>query len=114
MEKKSKVVDMKQDLRSWGIGLIIVGIISQIFSGFFSSYWGVILILIGLVTLFIQEKKIYLLIGGSLVIVGLLNIIIGEHNSLIAGGQSGWAIFGMLQIYWGVKEFRKYWNPRVK
>lgn len=89
---------LKKDLRGWGGGLIIMGIISFLLSGFLDPIWGGILIAIGVATLIIQQRGMFIIIGIGLVLAGIMNIS--------AGG--GWKIFGFLQIYWGVQEIRKF------
>ncbi|MCX6708447.1 MAG: hypothetical protein NTW67_02240, partial [Candidatus Woesearchaeota archaeon] len=91
--------EMKSDLQGWGIGLLIMGVLSNIFRNFFDPTWGVILILIGLLTLLIMERKMYLVIGASLIAIGLLNIIYGLFG--------GWTFFGIIQIVIGIQELYK-------
>jgi len=94
---------MERDLRSWGIGLLIMGVLHFALAGFLEPLWGVVLIIIGILSLAIRERGMFLVIGGALLLVGVWNITTG-----LAEGGSGWTIFGALQLYWGVKEMRKF------
>ena len=89
---------LKKDLRGWGTGLIIMGVISFLLSGFLDPIWGGILIAIGVATLIVQQRGMFIIIGIGLILAGIMNIS--------AGG--GWKIFGFLQIYWGIQEIRKF------
>lgn len=89
---------MKKDLQGWGWGLIIVGIASLIFHNFLSPVWGVVIIVIGIITLSVQSRGMYIVIGISLIIVGILNML----------GGGGWMAFGVFQIVMGIMELTKY------
>ena len=94
---------MLRDLRSWGIGLIVMGVLHFALAGFLEPLWGVVLIIIGILSLALRERGMFLVIGGALLLAGIWNIA----TSLAEGG-GGWTIFGALQLYWGVKEMRKF------
>jgi hypothetical protein len=90
--------DMRKDLQSWGIGLLLVGVVSIIFSGFLDPIWGVLLIVVGILTLAIKARGMFILIGILLTLAGIMNMF----------GGGGWLAFGVLQIYLGIMEFVKY------
>lgn len=92
---------MKKDLRSWGFGLIVIGIISIVLAGFLDPIWGGVLIVLGLLTLFIQRRGMFIVIGIALCLARIINITMGS---------GGWTIFGFFQLYWGVQEIRKFWK----
>jgi hypothetical protein len=94
------LTQMKKELKGWGIGLIVIGAISIVLSGFLDPIWGGLLILIGVLTLIIQKRGMFIVIGIGLLLAGLLNIL--------SGGLGGWTVFGIVQIYWGVQEIRKF------
>lgn len=97
------VADMKKDLRSWGFGLIAIGVISIVLK-FLDPVWGGVLIVIGVLTLLIQRRTMFITIGICLLLAGIMNIGSGS------GEFGGWTIFGILQIYWGIQEIRKFWK----
>jgi hypothetical protein len=97
-ESGNTVEEMRKDLQGWGFGLIIVGIASLIFHNFLDPVWGVIIIIIGIITLAVQSRGMYIVIGISLIIVGLLNML----------GGGGWFAFGIVQIVIGITELIKY------
>lgn len=101
MEEK-KVMTMEQDLRGWGIGLLIMGGLHFVIP-ILSKEWGMVLIPLGLLSLVIMRRGMFIAIGFSLMLVGTLNLIGGLGN-----GSSFWLIFGGLQVYWGIKELAKF------
>ena len=102
-QKEWTAADMKKDLRGWGFGLIVLGVVSFVLAGFLDPVWGGLLIVIGVLALLIQRRGMFIVIGIGLLLAGIMNIIpvAGEF-------QVFWAIFGFLQLYWGVQEIRKF------
>lgn len=94
---------MAKDLGSWGVALIVMGVLHFVLAGFLEPLWGVVLIIIGVLALTIRERGMFLVIGGGLLVAGIWNIV----TSLIEGG-GGWTIYGALQLWWGVKEMSKF------
>ena len=108
--KQQKEQKMEKDLMGWGVGLIFMGILHQI-SPMLSSDWGIIILVLGIITLLVRRRFMFFFLGGSLIFVGILNI---ASNTSSTGNF--WEFFGFMQIYWGVKEigkFYKYGNKRV-
>lgn len=99
------------DIKGWGIALIVWGIISLIASGFLDSQWGIITIIIGAMCLFNQDKKMYLLIGTSLLVVGIMNIIWLLFSD-VSGSNYAWPIIGIIQIVLGITQFKKYFSVK--
>jgi len=97
---KGSVASMKQELRKWGIGLIILGIAHLVLSGFLDPVWGVIIIVIGVLNLVINRRGMFIVNGIALLLVGVMNIL--------AGAMGGWTVFGLFQIIWGIQEIRKF------
>ena len=85
---------MRGDLRAWGIGLIVLGV-AQYFLPFLDSMWAFVIVPLGILSLLVAHRGLFIAIGAALVIVGLLNIF--------GGGFGFWTIFGGVQIYWGCK-----------
>lgn len=106
--EKEKTMSMTDDLKGWGVGLLIMGGLHFVIP-FLSPLWGMVLIPLGVLSLAIKHRGMFIVIGAGLILVGLLNIV----GSLDAGGGF-WTFFGCLQIYWGIKEmakFAKYAKP---
>ena len=95
--------DLKKELRNWGIGLIIVGVASILLSEYLDYIWGMGLIVIGLINLFIAHRAMFLINGIVMITAGIFNII-----SVIGSGFTFFFIFGIMQIGWGIGEFRKF------
>lgn len=91
--------EMRSDLRAWGIGLIALGV-AQYFLPFLDQSWAFVIVPLGILSLLVAHRGLFIAIGAALVIVGLLNIF--------GGGFGFWTIFGAVQIYWGVQECRKF------
>lgn len=98
-------VAMKRDIRGWGIGLIILGII-QIAVSFLNTAWGVILIAIGITDLFIPRREMYIANGIAIIVAGIINMF----ATVTAGGRAGG--FAVLQFIWGANEIRKFFKYR--
>lgn len=97
--------DIDVVLRKWGIGLIILGIIHLILTQALNPVWGVMIIILGIVNLVIQKKEMFIANGIALLLVGIMNIV----GSLLPGFEhTVWVVFGILQVYWGIREIQKY------
>ena len=90
---------MKMELRGWGVGLILLGV-AQFFIPFLDPLWTFVVVPLGVLSLVIGHRGMFIAIGGALVFVGLSNIL--------GGGIGAWTIFGAVQIYWGFQEFGKF------
>jgi len=97
---------LKQDMRGWGIGLIILGII-QIAVSVLSTEWGVALIVIGIVNLIIPRRGMYIANGIALFIAGVMNIVVSIEEEV-----TRLIVFAVLQIIWGFLEIRKFFKYR--
>ncbi|MBI2171477.1 MAG: hypothetical protein HYU30_05585 [Chloroflexi bacterium] len=91
--------EMRSELRGWGIGLIAIGV-AQYFLPFLDPLWAFVVAPLGALSLFLAHRGLFIAIGATLVVVGLLNIFVG--------GFGGWTVYGAAQIYWGVQEVRKF------
>jgi hypothetical protein len=99
---RKKTMTMAQDLRGWGVGLIIMGVLHFVIP-VLSPQWGMVLIPLGVLSLAIQHRGMFIALGASLILVGLLNIA-----ATLQTGKAFWPVFGCLQIYWGFKEIMKF------
>lgn len=95
---KKTDVEMKNELRKWGIGLIVVGIAHLILTGFLDPIWGVLIACVGVLNLLIPRRGMFIVNGIVILLAGAMNMSAG----------AGWKMFGMLQIVWGVQEIRKF------
>lgn len=95
---KKTTTQMKDELRKWGIGLIILGAVHLIISGFLDPVWGVLIAGIGVLNLLIPKRGMFIVNGMVILLAGVMN--------MTAGG--GWKVFAMLQIIWGIQEIRKF------
>ncbi|MFZ5993470.1 MAG: hypothetical protein ACOYU4_00565 [Thermodesulfobacteriota bacterium] len=91
-------VELKNELRKWGIGLIVVGIAHLMLTGFLDPIWGVLIACVGVLNLLIPRRGMFIVNGIVILLAGAMNVSAG----------AGWKMFGMLQIVWGVKEIRKF------
>jgi hypothetical protein len=99
---EGKVMTMSEDLKGWGIGLLILGGLHFVIP-FLSPQWGMVLIPLGILALTVKHRGMFIGIGAGLILVGLLNIAGG-----LSAGTGFWTVFGGFQIYWGIKEIAKF------
>ena len=102
---------MSQDLKSWGVALIIMGALHFVVP-LLAPVWGMVIIPLGILTLVICHRVMFIFIGVSLVLVGLLNII----GTLEANTVGFWTAMGVFQIFLGLKEMIKFakYGPTVQ
>jgi hypothetical protein len=107
--KKSDVeqvpADMDESLKKWGIGLIILGVIHILATQFLDPIWGGIIIILGILNLVIKKRGMFIANGIALLLVGFLNIVSGLVDEPV---NFFWSFFGAAQLFWGIKEIRKY------
>lgn len=99
---EEKVMTMSEDLKTWGVGLLILGGLHFAIP-FLSPHWGMILIPLGILSLTVKHRGMFIAIGAGLILVGFLNF-----TGSLDGGTGFWTVFGCLQIYWGIKEIAKF------
>ena len=96
----TREAEIKRDIRSWGIALIVIGVIHLVLSEFLDPIWGGILIVIGVSCLFIMQRGMYIVIGIGIILAGIMNMFLTELG--------GWTIFGAFQIGFGIYQFHKF------
>lgn len=69
-----KKIDLNKELKTTGIILIVFGAIQLILSSVFSYIWAIVAITIGIIALCYRSKKMLLVLGIALILVGLWNI----------------------------------------
>lgn len=94
------------ELKSWSAGLFIMGGISLILSDVLNPVWGFWLIGIALIALIFRKPGVFLLIGCSLFVVGLMNLSLFMEEFHWA--NLVWGVLGGFQLYWGYQECRNY------
>lgn len=99
--RRKAVEAMKSDLRGWGVGLIVIGVISIALAGILDPIWGVLLIGLGAVTLLVRHRGMFIALGVALFLAGIINIA-------LTGGSIFWVVFGLMQFRWGLQEIAKF------
>lgn len=87
------------ETRTWGIALLVLGGIHQIANGILDPGWGVLLIAVGLASLYFRSVAM-------LVIYGMTMAWAMISNGL--SGQVGWTGFAALQAYFTFRIFRQF------
>ncbi|MHC1782301.1 MAG: hypothetical protein AB9891_05975 [Anaerolineaceae bacterium] len=93
---------MNKEARSWAYWLIIMGAIQMVAAKGFSQ-WGLLLIIIGLISFYYKESPMFLVYAATIGWAGISNLISAE--SLL------WKGFSLLQFYWAYtlfRDFRRY------
>ena len=97
---------LRRDLQSWGAWLGFSGVMSFISGGILSSSWGVILLLIALGSFLFVTPAMHVILGISLIWVGIKN-----GMAMFGNGASLWGGFGLVQIFIGIRvvyNFRRF------
>ena len=108
---ETTAAEMRRELAQWGMGFIAFGTVCILPFKFFDPVWGAMLIAIGVLTLLIRRRGMFIVIGATILLAGLLNILDTLVSLATGAGASSlgfWAVFGAFQLYWGVKEIRKF------
>jgi hypothetical protein len=93
---------IETELRKWSVGLLVIGALSIALSGFLDPIWGVGLIILAGLSFIIRHNGMFIVFGCLLCLAGAMNLAATGFES------PGWAAFGILQIFWGVQEFRRF------
>ncbi len=105
---EKKTMTMSDDLKGWGLGLIILGGL-HFFIPLLAPLWGMVLIPLGILSFAIKRRGMFIPLGACLILVGLMNLAVS-----LDAGPGFWTVFGCMQVYWGIKEmakFAKYGKP---
>ena len=103
MENTKQIKDINEYCKMVGLIFIGLGVLHIILSSFLSAWWGGLLIILGIISVSYRKRVIILVVGITLIIVGLLNISI-----LIYEVNTFWLILGVFQIIWGIQELKRY------
>ena len=93
---------MQRELRSWTIWLLVLGVLQMITAGGFSS-WGVLLIVVGLASLYFRESAMFGVYAVTVAWAGLSNLLYSETGA--------WNVFAFFQFYLTFiifKQFRRF------
>ncbi len=89
---------MLKEVRSWGLWLLVIGVLSLVLSGL-SGSWGVVLLIVGLASFVFRETPMFAVYGIILAWAALGNLL---------SGQAGWIIFAVFQVFLAFTTLRKY------
>ena len=106
MKKQKEKIDLDKEVRNIGIALIVLGVIHFALSQFLDFTWGLVLIPVGIISLFYRSRKMLLTFGILLILVGILNFITFVNYMEEVSGF--WGIFGIIQIAWGIQEINLF------
>lgn len=100
METSKLNEKLKGEIRSWGKGLVFIGVIQIISMGFLDPSWGVLLIAAGLVSFKVVHRAMFIMYGTLILFAGLGNLMVG---GLLTA-------FSILQFVIGLKQFQKFFQ----
>jgi len=103
-KNQGKKLDIKEECKWWGICLIIAGIIPFVFPETLDIYIGIIVLILGVITLLFRQRWNFALIGAFIILLGALNIII----TLTYQEQYAFLFLGIIQILIGIGALNQY------
>lgn len=92
-----------KETRSWGLALLVLGVLHIIMSGLFDASWGVILIIIGLASFYFRSAAVFIVYSFTLGWASVSNAF---------SGSGAWIAFSVLQAFLAFKTFRKFLSFR--
>lgn len=90
---------MQKEIRSWGLWLLLFGVLHFIGYGLLSPPWGVLLLVVGLSSFYFHEPAMFLVYAVTLAWAAVSNLL---------GEDPTWIVFGLLQIYLAAQVCRKF------
>lgn len=90
---------MVHEDKSWRFWLLVMGFMQLVASRFLNPSWGIMLILIAVVSLYFRSAAMLPVYGVTMAFAAASNLL---------SGQGFWLIFGLLQIYWAYNTFRQF------
>lgn len=100
--------EMQKDLRTMGIGMIVIGVLSLLLRNLLDPAWGVVIIVLGVLNLVIKHRAMYIVNGIALIGVGIFNIL-----AIVLSTTPFWVLFGIMQVGWGISEIKKFSQAKV-
>lgn len=106
------ITEMRKDIAGWGVGLLIMGVLSIILAQYLDPVWGAIIIILGILNLAIRQRGMYIANGIALIFIGIVNAL----GAIMTYSNTFVAVYGGAQVYWGIKELVKYrkYGKRIK
>ncbi len=89
---------MARELQSWAKWSLGLGVLQMIAAGGF-SFWGAVLILVGLASFYFQESSMFVIYGVTVGWAGISNVTSGDGK---------WMFFALLQAYFAFQIFRQF------
>lgn len=86
-------------VRSWALGLIVVGAIHLVANGFLSGSWGILLIIVGLASFYFRDAAMLVVYAVTLSWAGVANL---------TSGQVAWVGFALIQFLLAFQVVRRY------
>ncbi len=93
---------MLKVIRNWGFWNIGLGVMHLVISGIFSAPWGVLLIIVGLASLFFPTASMFIIYAVTISWAAVWNLLSFNLE---------WAIFAMFQVYFTIRiilDYRRY------
>jgi hypothetical protein len=94
---------MLREIRSWGILLLIIGVIQVVSAEFLSNTWGLLLIIVGLASFYFRSPAMFVVYGTTLSWAAVSNAL---------SGAGTWGMFSILQVFFAFLTFRQYFQFR--
>ena len=91
---------MLEQIRSWGVSSLLLGALHFGVSRYLSPSWGVILVIVGLLSFSFKSSSMFIVYAVALLWVGV--------NNIIVSGIGAWSLFGLYQIFLAYRLYRKY------
>jgi hypothetical protein len=94
---------MLKEIRTWAFWLIGIGVLSLVASTLLDASWGILLIVVGLVSFLFKDAAMFVVYGVTVAWAAVSNAIGG-----IGAQQWVWVIFSVIQVYITVRVFISY------
>ena len=103
-------VQFNNYFRNSAVGIFLLGAIHLVIPSL-DIYWGILLIALGIFSFFVRKKSTILIFGVVLVLAGAFNGL-ALFLGYVDPSNIRWALFGIVQLYWGISEIVKYFKLR--
>jgi hypothetical protein len=90
---------MLKEIRSWSLWLLGLGVLHIISAGFLNASWGILLIIVGLISFYYRTSSMFIIYVATLTWAALSNL-----KSL----ESSWIIFSLVQLFIAFRVFQQY------
>jgi len=99
---------MVQGVNSWGRGLLLLGAVQVVASGFLSAGWGILVILVGLASFYFKDAAMFLVYALTIAWAAIQNLL---------AGNIVWIGFAILQFWWAyglLRDFHRYRSVQAR